>query len=421
MGRAILTIFLLTCLLIVWNVEAANGKQRYDNYGVYRIDIETQEQLALLQQLESTRNELRFLDYPAQVNMSVEVAVPPTNAKTMMELFNMHKMHTTLLTSNLQKVIDEERPVRRKKQGEFGWEDYYTLNEIYEWIDTMVQQYSTVLTVNSIGRTYENRDMKVIKLSYKSGNQAIFIEANIHAREWITSATVTWILNELLTSEEPRVRYLAENYDWYIVPVSNPDGFEYSHTTDRLWRKTRNQHNLLCYGTDPNRNFNFQWNNGGTSTTPCSDTYSGPEPESEVEVSNISNYVKSVAAGVKLFLSIHSRGQLILCPFGYSNAPRAHNYRDLMQIGQRASVDMYKVHNKPYRVGTTSDVLYVASGIAVDWAFAVGGIQLAYTFELRDQVEFGFILPAEQIVPNAQELLEGFIAIVDEAKVLGYM
>ncbi|XP_052864272.1 zinc carboxypeptidase A 1-like [Anopheles cruzii] len=317
-------------------------------------------------------------------------------------------------------IIDQERPARRKDEG-FGWDDYYPLPEIYAWIDRMVLEHASVLSVESIGRTYENRDMKVIKLSYGSGNQGIFVEANIHAREWITSATVTWILNELLTSEDPRVRYIAENYDWYIVPVSNPDGFEYTHTTDRLWRKTRTPHNLLCYGTDPNRNFNFQWNNGGTSTTPCSDTYSGPNPESEVEVANLSNYIRSVAGNIRLFLSIHSRGQLILLPFGYNDAPRPYNYQDLLQVGRRASVDMYKLYSKPYRVGTTADVLYIASGIAVDWAFAAAGIPLSYTFELRDQGEFGFILPAEQIVPNAEELLEAFVGLIDEAKVLGYI
>ena len=27
--------------------------------------------------------------------------------------------------------------------------------------------------------------------------------------------------------------------DWYVVPLVNPDGYEYSHTNDRLWRKNR--------------------------------------------------------------------------------------------------------------------------------------------------------------------------------------
>lgn len=52
----------------------------------------------------------------------------------------------------------------------------------------------------------------------------------IHAREWIAPATVTYILNELLTSSDPAVRDVAESYDWYIFPSVNPDGYEYTHT-----------------------------------------------------------------------------------------------------------------------------------------------------------------------------------------------
>lgn len=63
------------------------------------------------------------------------------------------------------------------------------------------------------------------------GNPAIFIEANFHAREWVSSATATWIINELITSTDPEVRAMANTVDWYIVPVANPDGFVFSHTT----------------------------------------------------------------------------------------------------------------------------------------------------------------------------------------------
>lgn len=63
------------------------------------------------------------------------------------------------------------------------------------------------------------------------GNPAILIESNIHAREWITSATATYILNELLTSTDAEVVDIATNIDWYFIPVINPDGFTYTKTT----------------------------------------------------------------------------------------------------------------------------------------------------------------------------------------------
>lgn len=66
------------------------------------------------------------------------------------------------------------------------------------------------------------------------GNPAIFIEANIHAREWISSAAATWIINELLSSDDPTTREIANTIDWYILPVANPDGFIFSHESVSL-------------------------------------------------------------------------------------------------------------------------------------------------------------------------------------------
>lgn len=43
-------------------------------------------------------------------------------------------------------------------------------------------------------------------------------------------ATGTYILNELLTSDDPDIKKLSENFDWVFVPVINVDGYEYTHT-----------------------------------------------------------------------------------------------------------------------------------------------------------------------------------------------
>ena len=42
----------------------------------------------------------------------------------------------------------------------------------------------------------------------------------------------------------------------YFLPVLNPDGYEYTHTHDRMWRKNRARYGE-CVGVDLNRNFRF--------------------------------------------------------------------------------------------------------------------------------------------------------------------
>lgn len=68
-------------------------------------------------------------------------------------------------------------------------------------------------------------------LFFLQGNPTIFLESTIHSDEWITVASATYLLNELVSSNRTEMRYLAENYDWIIVPVTNVDGYEYTHTT----------------------------------------------------------------------------------------------------------------------------------------------------------------------------------------------
>lgn len=46
----------------------------------------------------------------------------------------------------------------------------------------------------------------------------------------------------------------------YFLPVVNPDGYEYTHVKDRLWRKNRKP-TRQCTGTDLNRNFGWEIRN----------------------------------------------------------------------------------------------------------------------------------------------------------------
>ena len=64
------------------------------------------------------------------------------------------------------------------------------------------------------------------------------IFSGIHAREWISPAVVTYMMREL-TENITGQQELVDELDWYIVPSVNPDGYAYTWSDDRLWRKTR--------------------------------------------------------------------------------------------------------------------------------------------------------------------------------------
>ncbi|XP_058450686.1 zinc carboxypeptidase-like isoform X3 [Malaya genurostris] len=396
-----------------------SAKVRFDYHRVYEVFIDNSDQLVELQNMESSLDHYIFWESPVQTNMTVRIVVPPHKVKSFEGKALRLNLENTIVIDNVQEVIDNERPSRRKREG-FGWEDYYTLDEMYAWFDELVSKYGTVLKIEQYGKSYEGRDMKALVLSKKTGNPGIFLESNIHAREWITSATTTWILNELLTSNNPAVQQLAEKFDWYILPVVNPDGLHYTKKVNRMWRKNRKPHSLLCYGVDLNRNFPGHWMEGGASLNPCTDIFAGPEMASEIETQNVMNYFLKNKAKIDLYLSFHSYGQYMLLPYGFQDAEKAVNYYDWMEMAESAAIALSKRYATNYKFGTVSDVLYVASGSSMDWAHAEHNVSVAMTYEFRDQGKYGFILPAEQIIPNAQEVLDSLIVFFERGIQLGY-
>lgn len=56
----------------------------------------------------------------------------------------------------------------------------------------------------------------------------------------------------------------------------------------------------------------------------------------------------------------------------------------------------------------------------MDWVRGTYNIPVTFTYELRDTGRYGFILPASQIIPTAEETLDSLVAMFTEAAKLGY-
>lgn len=62
--------------------------------------------------------------------------------------------------------------------------------------------------------------------------------AGIHAREWVAPAMALYLINRLVNDLEARSRELS-GIDWYILPVVNPDGYEFTRSSPEV-RKNYN-------------------------------------------------------------------------------------------------------------------------------------------------------------------------------------
>lgn len=296
------------------------------------------------------------------------------------------------------------------------------METIYAWLDDLAVKYKGLITLLDVGKSYEGIPLKGIKLSHKANNTAVFVEGGIHAREWISPATATFILNQLLTSTEPNIKEIAGNWDWFFFPVINPDGYKNTFDGDRMWRKTR-QPVGICRGTDLNRNWNSHWNQSGASPDPCRYDYAGSKVFSEPEALQLSQFIQNIAKSslIQTYFSLHSFSQLLMFPYG-SSSDKVSNYNDLKLIGEKAVAAIQRRHDTKFQTGSVYETIYPSSGASMDWAYSTLNIPITYTFELRGPPNSTdmFILPADQIRPTGWETLDAFVTILTEARKLGY-
>lgn len=327
---------------------------------------------------------------------------------------------------NFQKRIDNEaetiKPVNTSV-SEFGWENYYHMETIYAWLDHLAEKYSDMVTILDVGKSYEGAPLKGIKLSFKKNtknNTIVFVEGGIHAKEWISPATTTFILNQLLTSNNSQVRDIAENFDWIFFPLFNPDGYKYTFQVDRLWRKSRKPYGR-CYGVDLNRNWDFRWNtvDEDEETDPCGRNFAGPYAFSDPESAQLSHFMKTQR--IHTYLSFHSASQKILFPYA-AISERVPNYKDLKEIGEKAKTAIEQKYQTHFDMGDAYGTIYPASGTSMDYAYSELNVPIVFCIELRRAYNGydRFLLPANQITSAGMETLDSVIAILNEARNRGY-
>ncbi|ELU10448.1 hypothetical protein CAPTEDRAFT_85410, partial [Capitella teleta] len=149
-----------------------------------------------------------------------------------------------------------------------------------------------------------------------SGRKSFWLDATIHAREWIATATILKITDQIINdySTDSIVQSLVDKYDCYIAPMLNPDGYKFSWDSNRYWHKDRRTRNLSA-SVDLNRNFDVQWMSDGTSSFACMDTYGGKSAASEPETQAVQDEAQRVGRDVLAWVSINSYSILWLAPY----------------------------------------------------------------------------------------------------------
>lgn len=317
-----------------------------------------------------------------------------------------------------------ERVAGRKMRttDSFDYNSYHPLDEVEQWIQMITNENSDRVSTESIGSTYNGNNILIMKIQPEKGpaDKTVYVDCGIHAREWISPAFcqnfVKWLLSsESYETDFPGIDSLSKNLNWHIVPVFNPDGYDYTWAKNRMWRKNRVQYGL-CTGVDLNRNYAANWGGPGSSGQ-CTDTYRGPEVFSEKEsqaqrdyFDNWKNSTEGQNSPIEMYLTFHSYGQYVIFPYGKDYTSVPENYDELKTLSEDAAMAIKSVYGSTYIYGQTTETLYPAAGGSDDWAYEWGA-NLSFTYELRDTGTYGFNLPEEQIQPTCEEIIRGVIVM----------
>ncbi len=308
-----------------------------------------------------------------------------------------HKLMAQL--AKVQVNREQNTPGTQGTTGIPGFACYSTVEETFQRMEQMASTHPNLAEIIDIGDSWEKtinaaegHDIKILKITNQNiaGDKPIlFLASAIHAREYATAELNTRFAEYLLTEYDQNadVTWIVDNHEIHLSLQTNPDGRKQAET-GLLWRKNTNQAycspNSDSRGADLNRNYSFEW---AASNDQCSATFSGGAPESEPELDAQMTYIREIftdnrGPGINdavaddttgLFVDIHSYSELVLYPWGYSDAD-SPNENQFRALGKRTA------YFNNYLPQAASD-LYPTFGASIDTTYGELGVA-SLVFEL---------------------------------------
>ena len=250
---------------------------------------------------------------------------------------------------------------------------YHSYQDTVAFFKSLAQQHPQHLRVDSIGETWEKREIILVTVSgdilSADKKPALFYTGTIHAREYIgielAIAFARHIINGM--NYDPRIQEAFARSTLYMVPCANPDGLEYSRNHFSFWRKNRRENADGSIGVDLNRNFpiGFKKNNN-----PSSNVYAGPHPFSEPETMALKAFVET-HENITIALDYHSQGNVFF---------PAHDFRhentidttDMNVLCANMAEEIRKISGREYGIHQGKPPASLISGSGREFYYSKG-------------------------------------------------
>lgn len=306
----------------------------------------------------------------------------------------------------------------QEEEGFDVWKSFDEPGGFREQIETLAEDNPEIVQLIELGRSVQDRPIFALRVTAdvhdveEGARPAVVVSSLQHAREWITSELNRRLVHDYVAAygDDPEITALLESTELWFMLVANPDGYEYTFTDERLWRKTLADNDgdgeiTGLDGVDPNRNFPEHWgyDDEGSSPEPGSFTYRGTAPASEPETQA---YLAMLdRAEPEIVVNLHSVASLILYGFGWMD--------QLYTADQTLYETLAGTRDAPAIEGFTPQVsadLYITNGETCDTVYGLYDA-LCITLELSDQgSDGGFVFPDDEaLVQKEYDIVAPFV------------
>jgi murein tripeptide amidase MpaA len=298
-------------------------------------------------------------------------------------------------------------------------ENYHSYEQVIGTLKELEKKHPDLAKTYVIARTAEGRDVMAIRITKGASSDeacnkpGLLVTGCHHAGEWTSMEAPLSMAERLVTSydKDGQVKKRLDSGEIWIVPLLNPDGYEFARVEYPFWRKNRrpinesevppeiaagmtpDENGFIAFGVDLNRNYydgnpeHFELYRpksdtpestsddfGLTSDAPDNEVYRGPSGASEKEIQAVLDLWMR-RENIKGIVNHHNYSKEILYPWASSpdGVPNEEVYKE---IGKRMSE---AIKDDTYIVQRSCG-LYPSSGDADDFAEVNG--RLSFTMEI---------------------------------------
>ncbi|KAI1700338.1 zinc carboxypeptidase domain-containing protein [Ditylenchus destructor] len=485
------TVFITLHLLVFGTNQATGEEALYNGYQLVDVIPETESQFHALKSVgnhpQIDERHIKNLQgvqlwHESQtVNRPTALLVPSDFSEAFFSYLRDHNLKYEVKHSDFGRYLTNEKQKEEEsrklslKSGTFNLNMYHSYDEIMGYLNDTAKKHENFVQFGSLGKSFEGREVPFVKIGFpaKAPKKILLLDAGFHANEWNGHASALHFIDRLVS--DSALADLLHDIDIYVIPVMNPDGYEYSRTNKgHGWRLTRSgpHGDQKCYGADLNRNWDFHWctdefevlerlaalcicmalesapgplltcqtrlmcdtglyGAAHAQVPPITPQYCGEKIFSEPEARALQQFMFKNKDLMKGYITLHSYSELIIHPYGCCEDNVTAQYSEdveylvsappvrfltaqsfVKRVANKAADAIVEVGGPRYDVGTAREtIIYTASGASDDYTKAMG-VKFVYTIEIGKE----YAVPQEQIESTARQIVAALIVFAREVQ-----